>query len=322
MVHPATHRASLQALSALDTTVDVGIVFPPRATKDRGRGIWTGRDLMPAGVRALLPRAAAANAQGAAIFMRLGPSARDGHPGIVMLDDLNADAVTHITLDGFQPALTVETSPGNFQVWIKLIAAGELPYPVVRGAVKHLSELYGADPRSASPMQPGRLPGFTNRKPKHRQADGHFPFVRLVDASGCIASAGTNLIDEIKATLPAQRGRAAGVALETPPVAAVSGHPSAIEDFDALDRIRKAQETRIWAEARRGSRPLVAASESEVNFAAVVVALGEGVPRQTLEAWLRARRPEKAAGYGTLTVQNANQYVQPLSCTPQSWSRP
>lgn len=201
-------------------------------------------------------------------------------------------------------------------------ASGELPYPVVRGAVKHLSELYGADPRAASPMQPGRLPGFTNRKPKHRQADGHFPFVRLVDASGCIASAGTNLVDEIKANLPAQCARAQGAASETPPVAAVSGHPSAIEDFEALDRIRQAEEARIWAEARRGSRPLVAASESEVDFAAVVVALGEGVSRPTLEAWLRARRPEKAAGYAALTVQNADQYVQTLSCTPQPWSRP
>ncbi|MCA1300848.1 DNA-primase RepB domain-containing protein [Stappia indica] len=277
---------------------------------------------MPADVGELFPRAAAANAGGAAIFMRLGPSARDGHPGIVLLDDLNAEAVTRLTLDGFQPALTVETSPGNCQVWIKLIAAGELPYPVVRGAVKHLSELFGADPRATSPMQPGRLPGFTNRKPKHRQADGHFPFVRLVDASGCIAAAGTNLVDEIKANLSAQRGRAPRAARETPPVAAVSGHPSAIEDFDALDRIRQAQEARIWAEARRGSRPREAASASEIDFAAVVVALGEGVSRPMLEAWLRMRRPEKAAGYAALTVQNADRYLEDQTSTPQPSGRP
>lgn len=306
---------------AVGASVDIGFVFPPRATEDRGRGIWTGRDLMAADVGELLPRAAAANAQGAAIFMRLGPSARDGHPGIVMLDDLTAEAVTRVALGGFQPALTVETSPGNFQVWIRFIAAGELPYPVVRIAVKHLSELYGADPRAVSPMQPRRLPGFTNRKPKHRQADGHFPFVRLVDASGCIASAGTNLVDEIKANLLAQRGRAQGAASETPPVAAVSGRPCATEDFDALDRLRQAQEARIGAEARRGSRPLEAASEAEVDFAAVVVALGEGVPKPTLEAWLRARRPEKAAGYAALTVQNADEHVQTLANTPQPWSR-
>ncbi|WP_404829733.1 DNA-primase RepB domain-containing protein [Stappia indica] len=209
-----------------------------------------------------------------------------------MLDDLNAEAATRIALDGFQPALTVETSPGNFQIWIRLMAAGELPYLVVRYAVKHLSQLYGGDPRAVSPMQPGRLPGFTNRKPKHRQADGHFPFVRLVDASGCIASAGPNLVDEIKANLPAQRGRAQGAASETPPVAAVSSRPRAMEDFDALDRIRQAQEERIRAEAKRGSRPREAASESEIDFAAVVVALGEGVPRPMLEAWLRMRRPD------------------------------
>ncbi|MES0810345.1 DNA-primase RepB domain-containing protein [Roseibium sp. SCPC15] len=322
MVHPATRRAVLQTRTALDTLLDIGFIFPPRETEVRGRGIWTGRNLGPADVAKLLSRAAAANARGAAIFIRLGPSARDGHPGIVMLDDLNAEAVARVASDGLQPALTVETSPGNFQVWIKLITAGELPYPVVRVAVKRLAELYGGDPRAVSPMQPGRLPGFTNRKPKYRKANGSFPFVRLVDASGRVASAGEDLLTEVKAHLAAQRGRGPGFARETPPVAAVSGCPPTTDDFDVLDGIRHVQEARIRAEVQRGTRPLEASSPSELDFAAVVVALEEGVSGSTLEAWLTARRPEKAAGYAALTIQNADRHVRALASTPQSPGRP
>ncbi|MEH2482270.1 hypothetical protein V1282_005627 [Nitrobacteraceae bacterium AZCC 2146] len=41
----------------------------------------------------MLPRAAAANARGGAVYMRLGPSVKSNHPGIVMIDDLAAVTV-------------------------------------------------------------------------------------------------------------------------------------------------------------------------------------------------------------------------------------
>jgi hypothetical protein len=46
-------------------------------------------------------------------------------------------------------------------------------------AAKTLAYRYGADPSAADWRRFGRLPGFTNCKPKHRRPDGLFPFVRL-----------------------------------------------------------------------------------------------------------------------------------------------
>jgi hypothetical protein len=47
-----------------------------------------------------------------------------------------------------------------------------------------LAERYDADPSAADWRRFGRLPGFTNCKPKYRKSDGHFPFVRLHSHSG------------------------------------------------------------------------------------------------------------------------------------------
>ena len=42
---------------------------------------------------------------------------------------------------------------------------------------QELARRYQADPSAADWRRFGRLPGFTNCKPKHRQANGLFPFV-------------------------------------------------------------------------------------------------------------------------------------------------
>jgi hypothetical protein len=47
-----------------------------------------------------------------------------------------------------------------------------------------LAERYDADPSAADWRRFGRLPGFTNCKPKYRKSDGLFPFVRLHSHSG------------------------------------------------------------------------------------------------------------------------------------------
>ena len=51
-------------------------------------------------------------------------------------------------------------------------------------AAQTLAERYDADPSAADWRRFGRLPGFTNCKPKHRKSDGRFPFVRLHSHSG------------------------------------------------------------------------------------------------------------------------------------------
>ena len=51
-------------------------------------------------------------------------------------------------------------------------------------AAQTLAERYDADPSAADWRRFGRLPGFTNCKPKYRKLDGLFPFVRLHSHSG------------------------------------------------------------------------------------------------------------------------------------------
>src|SRR3984885_13477787 len=51
-------------------------------------------------------------------------------------------------------------------------------------AAQTLAERYDADPSAADWRRFGRLPGFTNFKPKYRNPDGFFPFVVLRSHDG------------------------------------------------------------------------------------------------------------------------------------------
>ena len=53
------------------------------------------------------------NARGAHIFVR-----PHGAHAFSLIDDLSVAAIARMTNAGFQPALVVETSPQNFQVWL------------------------------------------------------------------------------------------------------------------------------------------------------------------------------------------------------------
>lgn len=311
MVHPATQREVKAALVALDVPLDVpldiGMVFPPKPGADRGVGIWTNRDLHADDIFAILPRAASANTRGGNIFMRLGPSSRDGHPGIVMLDDVDATAVEQLSRDGFEPTLVVQTSPGNYQVWVRLIDEGTVDYGILTQVVRHLARVYGGDERAVSPRQPGRLPGFTNRKPKHQLGDGKFPFVKLTDACpGRVASNGAELIHWLSELDTA--GAAAGAAPQTPHSASVVSTNLTSEIVEELATIYQAQMARISREVAERRRPADAGSASEVDFAFARAALASGIDKRHITDWLRRTRTEKDEAYSERTVSTASSW--------------
>jgi len=70
--------------------------------------------------------------------------------------------------------MVVETSPQNYQVWIR--SQRELSLTEKRYWLKRLGSDPGADPNNRW----GRCPGFRNRKDKHRGASGQYPLARLV----------------------------------------------------------------------------------------------------------------------------------------------
>lgn len=130
------------------------------------------------------------NARGNDIYIR--PAG--GH-GLVLVDDLTADKLASMHKDGFQSAARIETSPGNFQAWVKL-SDKPLSPEVRRVAAQMLANQYGGDPNSADSRHYGRLAGFTNQKPKHAR-NGRQPYVLAHECPGKAAERAQALLEVI-----------------------------------------------------------------------------------------------------------------------------
>jgi hypothetical protein len=158
-------------LTAIEAPLyDVGVLS--------NRGMLPGLDGIPAeAVLARLSLLKNRNARGSHIYIR--PA---GQHRYTALDDLSETSLALLTGDGFNPCAVVETSAGNFQAWLK----HSVVFPKLLGtfAAQTLATRYHADPSAADWRRFGRLPGFTNCKPKYKRPDGLFPFVRLTSHSG------------------------------------------------------------------------------------------------------------------------------------------
>jgi len=101
-----------------------------------------------------------------------------------------------MTNAGFQPALVVETSPQNFQVWLN--HGRSLDRNMGSWAAKELAKRFGGDLSSADWRHFGRLAGFTNRKLERLLPNGLAPFVRLRQCEGRIYDAAHEFLEEVK----------------------------------------------------------------------------------------------------------------------------
>jgi hypothetical protein len=117
------------------------------------------------------------NFQGAHIYLR--PT---GESSYTLLDDLNEQKLSALSSAGYGPAAVVETSPGNFQAWLR--HSQPLDKEMGTLAAKVLAVEFGADGSAADWRRFGRVPGFVNPKPKYQNAVGQFPFARLICGSG------------------------------------------------------------------------------------------------------------------------------------------
>lgn len=152
---------------------------------------WSRRELEDDKTVAWLKRM---NAKGNDIYVR--PA---GEHGLVLVDDLKPEALKAMREQGYTPAATIETSPNNYQAWIKL-ADSPLPAEVRRMAAQSLAQHFGGDPNSADSRHYGRLAGFTNQKPQHTR-NGRQPYVLSHDHSGEVASSAKTLLERIEARL-------------------------------------------------------------------------------------------------------------------------
>ena len=128
------------------------------------RGMLPGLDRIQASaVIERLPMLKYRNARGSHIYIR--PS---GEHRYTVLDDLSEISLANLAADGFTPCAVVETSPGNFQAWLK--HARVFPKLLGTFAAQTLAARYDADPSAADWRRFGRLPGFANCKISKRAA--------------------------------------------------------------------------------------------------------------------------------------------------------
>jgi hypothetical protein len=93
------------------------------------------------------------NHDGRHIFIR-----PKGEHNLSMVDDLTADAVAALDREGFHPAVVVETSPSNFQAWLK--HPEQLDRQLSTATARALAERFRGDAGAADWRHFGRLSGF------------------------------------------------------------------------------------------------------------------------------------------------------------------
>src|SRR6266700_3286020 len=119
-----------------------------------------------------------------------------GEHHLSLVDDLKGAAIQKMKRQGFVPAVLVETSPGNFQAWVN--HGKQLERSLSTAVAKSLAAKFHGELGSADWRHFGRLSGFTNRKEKYRQPDGHFPYVLLREASGSTYAKAAGFVAEVE----------------------------------------------------------------------------------------------------------------------------
>ena len=159
--------------------------------RDATTGQMMNREWSAAEVLQNTPWLKRMNAQGNDVYIR--PAEQERH-GLVLVDDLSEFDLDDMKAEGREPALVVETSPKNYQAWVKVAdaAGGELRGQIART----LASEYDADPASADSRHYGRFAGFTNRKDKHTTRAGYQPWVLLRESKGKTATAGPALVQQ------------------------------------------------------------------------------------------------------------------------------
>lgn len=158
-----------------------------------------------------------------------------GEHRLSLIDDLKAVDVQNLKTSGFTPAVVVQTSPNNFQAWIK--HSEILDKETSTAAARALAQQFGGDLGAADWRHFGRLAGYTNRKDKYKGSDGLYPFVRLMESSGIEYENGKEFLTAVRTQIEkerAERARTSEVARSAR--SGNIGPLKAIDDFRADPR--------------------------------------------------------------------------------------
>ena len=223
------------------------------------------------------------NLQGRNIYVR-----PKGEHDLSLVDDLKPDAVHRMAANGFNPAVLVETSPGNFQAWLK--HPKTLSKEVSTAAARALAGRFGGDRGAADWRHFGRLAGFTNRKLKYQSAEGFFPFVRLIAAPGSTYSAADRFLAHVESKLEEET-------LRRDRPRAPRGRQQSPGPLRTIDQFRL--------------NPFYGADGTRIDLAYAIYALSHGRSEPEVEAALRTRdlshkgNDKRQAEYVERTIKKA-----------------
>jgi hypothetical protein len=188
-----TATAVQQQIAAMDSELfEVGLYKPNAAAGESVMipRVWDSETIVKS-----VPWLRHQNREGRNIYIR-----PKGEHELSMVDDLTKDAVSSMKQKGFNPAVIVETSPGNYQAWLK--HPERLDKEVSTAAARALAEEFGGDRGAADWRHFGRLAGFANRKAKYLDAStGLYPFVRLIEAGGGVYPGAEPFLAGVKSDL-------------------------------------------------------------------------------------------------------------------------
>ena len=217
-----TIEAIEKHLSAIPSPLyEVGVFFP--ATEERPDSKMLLRTWDKAALLKSVPWLRAKNAEGAAIYIR-----PEGEHAFSLVDDLNSDSVKRMGKEGFNPAIVIETSPGNFQAWLNHGDALDKRTSTV--AARALAERFGGDPGAADWRHFG-----------HVQSNGLFPFVRAVEHQPGVYTEAFKFVQEVRQSL---REQPSGALVNSQ--FAMNGRMKNIEDFRADPRIAATATGSTW----------------------------------------------------------------------------
>jgi len=228
------------------------------------------------------------NADGRNIYIR-----PKGEHDLSLVDDLTEASVQRMKSTGFAPALVVETSPGNFQAWLK--HSRSLSPELSTAAARVLAELFDGDLAAADWRHFGRLAGFTNRKDKYRGNDGLFPFVRVIEATGTRYPASDHFLQVVEAQLRLR---------------------SQAEEANRLRPIQTRPARELSPIARFRDNERYEGDGTRIDLAYSIYALSHGAPETQVAAAIRSRDlshkgTEKRQGeYVERTIRKARSVVE------------
>jgi hypothetical protein len=186
-----------------------------------GERLWTATELLhSATVRFLRVR----NREGCDVYIQ--PYTEKQNPGYILvdLDQAGPETIETMRVNGHQPCVVLQSSPGNLQVWVH-VSVTPLPPTVASSVGKQLARRYGADLASSDWRHLGRLAGFTNQKPQRRNGRGYAPWVKLLYARTGLASEGATLRQQAERAVNDNPKPAANLLLPLPILPALDPGP-------------------------------------------------------------------------------------------------